>query len=310
MALLYYISPPVLQGLRGPHPCGLGMRGALLKTCSTIVLTVAEDFKPVTAPYDKLYEHFDSPLMRQLRAEAYGQDIGQHSWVTAEELLGDIPKLKLSPESRLLDLGCGPAGPLTYIVAQTKCQAVGLDVSANAIAAARARAASLRLSEQIILQQADLNESLPSADARFHAVVSIDVILHLRDRAAIFEEVARVLAPAGRFLFTDAGVITGPVSSEEIQRRTPHGYAQFVPPGVNEQLLERAGFRLIETCNRTPALVKSAAGRLAARESRRIELEKLEGRPTLLQQQQYLQTVLTLAQRAALSRIMYLAESP
>src|SRR6266481_310018 len=73
----------------------------------------------MTAPYDKLYEHFDLPLMRQLRAEAYGQDIGQHSWVTAEELLGDIPKLKLSPESRLLDLGCGPAGPLTYIVAQT-----------------------------------------------------------------------------------------------------------------------------------------------------------------------------------------------
>ncbi len=290
-----------------PHPCGLCKVGHSW-ICSTIILTVAEDFKSVTAPYDKLYEHFDSPLMRQLRAEAYGQDIGQHSWVTAEELLADIPKLKLSPETRLLDLGCGPAGPLTYISAQTKCQAAGLDVSANAIAAARDRAASLGLSEQITLQQADLNEPLPFAAARFDAVVSIDVILHLRDRAAIFEEVARVLAPAGRFLFTDAGVITGPVSSEEIQRRTPHGYAQFVPPGVNEQLLERGGFRLIETCNRTPDLLKSAAGRLAARESRRVELEKLEGSPTFLRQQQYLQTVLALAERAALSRIMYLAE--
>src|SRR5260370_188184 len=246
--------------------------------CSTIILNGAEDFKPVTAPYDKLYEHFDSPLMRQLRAEAYGQDIGQHSWVTAEELLADIPKLKLSPESRLLDLGCGPAGPLTYVSAQTKCQAVGLDVSANAIAAARHRAQSLELSERIALQQPDLNEPLPFADARFDAVVSIDVILHLRDRAAIFVEVARVLAPGGRFLFTDAGVITGPVSSEEIQRRTPHGYAQFVPPGVNEHLPERAGFRLIATCNRTPDLLKSAAVRLAARGSRHIELEKLEVR--------------------------------
>ena len=271
----------------------------------------------MTAPYDKLYAHFDSPLMRQLRAEAYGQDIGQHSWVTAEELLADIPKLKLSPESRLLDLGCGPGGPLTYISAQTKCQAVGLDVSANAITAARDRAASLGLSQQITLQQADLNEPLPFTNAHFHAVVSIDVILHLRDRAAIFREVARVLAPGGRFLFTDAGVITGPVSSEEIQRRTPHGYAQFVPPDVNEQLLERAGFRvteragfrLVERSDRTPSLLRSAAGRLAARESRRIELEKLEGSPTFLQQQQYLQTVLALAQRAALSRIMYLAES-
>ncbi len=290
-----------------PHPCGLFKVGHS-SFCSTIILNVAQDFKPVTAPYDKLYEHFDSPLMRQLRAEAYGQDIGQHSWVTAEELLADIPKLKLSPASRLLDLGCGPGGPLTYISAQTKCQAVGLDVSANAITAARDRAASFGLSQQITLQQADLNELLPFSNAHFHAVVSIDVILHLRDRAPIFVEVARVLAPGGRFLFTDAGVITGPVSSEEIQRRTPHGYAQFVPPGVNEQLLERAGFRLIETSNRTPDLLKSAAGRLAARESRRVELEKLEGSPTFLRQQQYLQTVLALAERAALSRIMYLAE--
>jgi cyclopropane fatty-acyl-phospholipid synthase-like methyltransferase len=264
----------------------------------------------MSAPYDKLYENFDSPLMRQLRAEAYGKDIGQHSWVTAEELLADIPKLNLSPESRLLDLGCGPAGPLTLIATQTKCAAVGLDVSANAIDAARARSASLGLSERITLQQADLNEVLPFTAAYFHAVISIDVILHLRDRSTVFREVLRVLAPGGTFLFTDAGVITGPVSSEEIQRRTPHGYAQFVPPGSNEQLLERAGFQGTERTDLTHTMIKSAAGRLAARASRRSELETLEGHSTFERQQQYLQTVLKLAQRAALSRIMYVAKSP
>jgi cyclopropane fatty-acyl-phospholipid synthase-like methyltransferase len=262
----------------------------------------------MSAPYDKLYEHFDSPLMRQLRSEAYGEDIGQHSWVTAEELLADIPKLNLAPESRLLDLGCGPAGPLTFIAAQIKCTAVGLDVSANAIDAARARAASLGLSERVTLQQADLNEALPFAAAYFHAVLSIDVILHLRDRASVFRDVFRVLAPGGTFLFTDAAVITGPVSSEEIQRRTQHGYVQFVPPGINEQLLDGAGFQVTERTDLTHTLIKSAAGRLAARASRRAELETLEGHSTFDRQQQYLQTVLTLAQGAALSRIMYVAK--
>jgi cyclopropane fatty-acyl-phospholipid synthase-like methyltransferase len=262
----------------------------------------------MTAPYDNLYEHFDSPLMRQLRAEAYGQDIGQHSWVSAEELLADIPKLNLSSESRLLDLGCGPAGPLTFIAAQTRCSAVGLDVSANAIDAARARAASLDLSERISLQQADLNEALPFTGACFHAVLSIDVVLHVRDRAAVFREVFRVLTPGGKFLFTDAGVITGPVSSEEIHRRTPHGYAQFVPPGLNEQLLERAGFRVTDRTDLTDTMTKSAAGRLAARTSRQSELENLEGRSTFERRQQYLQTVQALAERAALSRFMYVAE--
>ena len=40
--------------------------------------------------YDPLYAAFDSPLMRQLRQEAYGEDIGQHSWVTADEFRSDI----------------------------------------------------------------------------------------------------------------------------------------------------------------------------------------------------------------------------
>ena len=33
--------------------------------------------------------------MRQFRREAYGEDIGQHSWVDAKELRGDIQRLEL-----------------------------------------------------------------------------------------------------------------------------------------------------------------------------------------------------------------------
>ncbi|MGI9026975.1 MAG: hypothetical protein ACR2GP_15635 [Burkholderiaceae bacterium] len=54
--------------------------------------------------YDTFYERFDAPLMQRLRQEAYGQDIGQHSWVTVEELAQDIVRLQLARASRLLDL--------------------------------------------------------------------------------------------------------------------------------------------------------------------------------------------------------------
>jgi hypothetical protein len=46
--------------------------------------------------YDAVYKAFDSPPMQRVRLEAYGKDIGQHSWVTAEELEEDIPRLKLT----------------------------------------------------------------------------------------------------------------------------------------------------------------------------------------------------------------------
>ena len=259
--------------------------------------------------YDDVYKGFDSPLAQQVRQEAYGKDIGQHSWVTAEELEEDIARLKLARASRFLDLGCGPGGPLTYVVGLVGCHGSGLDVSSQAIAAGRARTSSLGLDGLITLQEADLNEALPFAIGSFEAVMSLDVILHLRDRAGLFREVGRVLVSGGRFLFTDAGVITGSISDEEIRSRAVHGYTQFVPPAFNERMLELAGFRCLECKDRTDSLLKNAAGRLAARSAHRAEIEQLEGSAHFERQQRYLETVVSLSRRGAVSRMMYLADS-
>jgi SAM-dependent methyltransferase len=259
--------------------------------------------------YDKLYEEFDSPLMQKLRRKAYGQDIGQHSWVTSEELQENIPRLKLSRASRLLDLGCGPAGPLTFIVGLVGCHGTGMDVSPKALTAGRARVASLQLDGLVTLHKADLNDRLAFASGSFDAVISLDAILHLRDRLSVFQEVARLMIPGGRFLFTDAGVITGSISDEEIRWRALHGYTQFVPPGFNKKTLELAGFRVLDRDDRTASLLKTATGRLTARLAHRQELEQLEGEDSFERQQRYLETLVALSQRGALSRITYLAES-
>jgi SAM-dependent methyltransferase len=259
--------------------------------------------------YDDSYRAFDSPLLRQLRSEGYGRDIGQHSWVTAEELEDDIARLRLTPSTRLLDLGCGPGGPLTFLVGLVRCRGFGADVSAEGISAARARAVSFGLDSLITWQQADLNEPLALADGSFEAVMSLDVILHLRDRLHLFREVHRLLAPGGRFLFSDAGVITGPVSDEEVRFRAANGYTQFVPHGFNERMLQETGLRLIERADRTSSLLKIASGRLAARLAHHSEIEHLESSAEFERQQRYLETVLALSQRNSLSRMMYLVES-
>jgi hypothetical protein len=115
----------------------------------------------------------------------------------------------------------------------------------------------------------------------------------------MFLEVAKLLRPGGRFLVTDAGVLTGSVSNEEMRRRSVHGFTQFVAPGWNEQRLESAGFRLIETENRTASALRNASGRLGALHAHPVELEK---------QRVYLETVIELSRRGAVSRFMYLAE--
>jgi SAM-dependent methyltransferase len=270
---------------------------------------MSDPVRPQNLGYDDSYREFDSPLMQRVRQEAYGKDIGQHSWVTAEEMEEDIPRLKLSSTSHFLDLGCGPGGPLAFVTRSVGCRGSGLDLSAEAVAAGRVRAVSLGIEELVTLQQADLNQPLSFESSSFDAVMSLDVILHLRDRLAVFREVARVLVPGGTFLFTDAGVITGAVSAEEIRLRAVHGPSQFVPVGFNERMLELAGLQLLEHHDRTASLPKNAAGRLAARLAHRAELEQLEGSSSFERQQRYLETVVELAQRKAMSRKVYLAES-
>ncbi len=172
----------------------------------------------------------------------------------------------------------------------------------------RERADALGVGGRFSAVKGDLNEPLPFENGFFDAVMSLDVVLHLRDRLQLFREVARVLSPCGRFLLTDAGVITGSVTNEELRRRSILGYAQFVPPAWNETLLESAGFRMIETENRTRSVSKNAGGRLAAMEAHRAELERVPEGVELLAQKDYLEAAFELARRHALSRMMYLAE--
>jgi len=258
--------------------------------------------------YADVYDNFDTPLMREVRREAYGEDIGQHSWVTAEELSSDIPRLQLSPASHLLDLGCGPCGPLVFVVANLGCRGTGVDCSAEAIALGQTRATEKNVARLVALHLADLNQPVPLNTAAFNAVISIDVVLHLRERHAIFQEVARLLTPGGRFLFTDAAVVTGAVSNEEVEKRALHGFTRFAPPGFNEGLLAQSGLRLLEQDDRTASLLRTAQGRLAARVAHRAELESLEGPAGFARQLGYLETLVATSQRGALSRIMYLAE--
>src|SRR5436190_22714636 len=92
--------------------------------------------------YDAIFGEFDTRLATRLRRAAYGRDIGQHSWASAEEVAEDAARLLLSADGQLLDLGCGSGGPLVFIAGETHCRALGLDRSTPAIASARSRASA------------------------------------------------------------------------------------------------------------------------------------------------------------------------
>jgi SAM-dependent methyltransferase len=87
--------------------------------------------------------------------------------------------------TKLLDVGCGSAWLGEHYADYT-----GIDVSAEAVEAARARGREVLL--------ADVGEPLPFEDESFGGVVLKDVLEHVPEPVELVTEVRRVLLPGGR----------------------------------------------------------------------------------------------------------------
>ena len=61
--------------------------------------------------YDTNYDNFQTELYSEIRREAFGEDIGQNSWMTASEQDMFLDWLHLSAGKKLLDIACGSGGP-------------------------------------------------------------------------------------------------------------------------------------------------------------------------------------------------------
>src|SRR4249920_1457726 len=102
---------------------------------------------PPAGHYNANYGNFQTELYVQIRREAYGEDIGQNSWLTSEELDRFLEWLDLSPGKTLLDVACGAGGPALRIVASTGCSVVGIDVNEHAVKTASSLAAERGLAK-------------------------------------------------------------------------------------------------------------------------------------------------------------------
>jgi cyclopropane fatty-acyl-phospholipid synthase-like methyltransferase len=260
--------------------------------------------------YGAHYRDFAADVYGEVRRAAFGEDVGQNSWLTATELERFASQLELAPEARLLDVGCGSGGPAMHLARATGCAVVGVDLFEEAVANGTRTALELGLETQAKFVQADASRPLPFDDGSFDALLCIDAVNHLRGRPQIFADWARVLAPGGRLLFTDPVVMTGVLGSDELATRTSIGYFVLVPPGENQRLLSAAGLSVVSVEDTTESLAHVAHRRGQARSERADDLKPLEGDETFEGRQRFFEIVATLARERRLSRFAYLAQKP
>jgi SAM-dependent methyltransferase len=260
--------------------------------------------------YDTNYANFQTELYGEIRREAFGEDIGQNSWLTAGEQDRFIPWLKLSAGKILLDVACGTGGPALRIASATGCHLVGIDNHVQGISTANALANRRGVNTAAKFQVHDAAQPLPFSDASFDTVTCIDAINHLPDRPRVVAEWARVLKPGGRILFTDPTTVTGPLTNAEIAMRSSIGFFLFVPFGYDERVIQQSGLTLVVLENVTRNMADVAAKRFATRAARDSALRSIEGDQAYEAQQEFLATAARIAEEGRLSRFVYVAEKP
>jgi cyclopropane fatty-acyl-phospholipid synthase-like methyltransferase len=264
--------------------------------------------RPRAEQYNAIYGNFEADVYAQIRRESFGEDIGQNSWLTADEQDRFLQWLSLSPGKMLLDVACGAGGPALRIAAKTGCSIVGVDVHEQAVKTASSLAAQRGLAERAEFRTVDATGRLPFSDASFDAITCIDAINHFPDRPRVIAEWTRLLKPGGGLLFTDPITVTGALTNAEIVIRSSSSFYLFVLRGYDEGVIAECGLRLLVCEDVTANMARVAEARHAARAARRTALREIEGDETYDNQQEFLEVTACIAREGRLSRFVYVAQ--
>lgn len=258
--------------------------------------------------YDSHYSQVEADVYRAIREEAYGEDLGQTSWITAAEYGEFCRWLGLRSGQGVLEVACGSGGVSLRMAGEFGVSVVGIDINPAAVSAARERALRQGLQNQGSFHVADASGRLPFEDESFDIVFCNDAINHLPDRRGVLAEWHRVLKPGGRCLYTDPIVVTGWLSNAEIAARSAIGFFLFTPVGANEAALRDAGFRVALTADVTENVAQTSARWHDGRAKRRAQLSSMEGEPRFEELQAFLSVVRRLSSERRLSRFAFMGE--
>mgnify|MGYP005816487637 CR=1 FL=1 len=158
-------------------------------------------------------------------------------------------QLGLTPDKRVLDVGCGLGGPARFVASRYHCPVDGIDLTPEYVEAGRMICGWVGLADRVHLHQGSAL-SLPFDDAAFDAAYMLHVGMNIEDKARLCSEVARALRPGGLFgiydiMKTGDGELTFPVPWASV----PSSSA-VAEPAQYRNALQAAGFTITAELNR------------------------------------------------------------
>jgi SAM-dependent methyltransferase len=169
-------------------------------------------------------------------------------WRTSGEQLEAMVRSYVTPETAVLDLGCGRGGVVELFWRDVKL-AAGLDPDEPSLAERRTRGMHVITGR---------GEQLPFAPETFDLIVSVWVLEHLRTPETVFGEVHRVLRPGGHFVFLTPNLRNPLLAFNRAGRALPQLQRRLVPRLYGR--VEADTFPVQYRANTAPA-IRALAGR-------------------------------------------------
>jgi demethylmenaquinone methyltransferase / 2-methoxy-6-polyprenyl-1,4-benzoquinol methylase len=186
---------------------------------------VVEDTEERTRLARALFAPLGPTYDRYARLLSLGQDPRWRSFL--------VSRVEAGPGDTVLDVATGTAAVAIELARRHGCEVVGIDQSAEMLAAGRARVEAAGLSGHIRLEPGRA-EDLPHPDASFDALTFTYLLRYVDDPAAVLSELARVVRPGGTIAMLEFHVPENPAARaawEAYVRVGLPGAGRLVSPG-------------------------------------------------------------------------------
>ena len=164
-------------------------------------------------------------------------------------------KLGLTPESRVLDVACGPGGSAAVFAKWFECEVTGVDLSEKNLEKAKRRAEKYGVADKVEFVVGDA-EKLNFDDHGFDAVICECALCTFPDKDTAAAEMHRVLRRGGRLGITDV-IIEGELP-KELNNILTHVLCLSGALSVEgyKNLFKNHGFRSIEFEDQSHTITK------------------------------------------------------
>lgn len=171
--------------------------------------------------------------------------------------------LNITPETRILDVGCGVGGFTVWAAAEFGCRVTGITVVPLHVVLAYQLAAKRGLSELCDFALMDMT-AMTFPDSSFDIIVNQETMCYAIDKGQYLKDVNRILKPGGIWRSIEFSVQDEPLSKRDQKEYRTVCDTFFIPSLVSasevRSFLQEADYAQFETQDLTPLVGRTARG--------------------------------------------------